>query len=256
MINRKLSLRKSALIVLSAMSLSAFAVGAKAANLVTNGSFESTTAGLGQLGSNTNATGWSSTGYGFLFTPGSADTTGAFSPLFSAFVKLWGPGTGSANGLPATSPDGGNYVALDGDATVAGASSVSQTLTGLTVGQPYAVSFYTAAAQQFGFTGTTTEGLTVGFGGATQNLDITTAANPLPSKGFSGWTKETLSFTATSSSATLSFLAYGTPTGAPPFSLLDGVSVTAVPEAPIFSLNTIFVLGLGAGLRWKFARKK
>jgi hypothetical protein len=49
--------------------------------LVTNGGFEMTTNGNGQLGYNTNATGWSvvapSGSYIFLFGPGTADTTGA-----------------------------------------------------------------------------------------------------------------------------------------------------------------------------------
>jgi hypothetical protein len=252
MISRKLGLRKSAIIALSAISLSAFAVGAKATNLVTNGGFESTTNGAGEFDSHTTATGWSSTGYNFIFAPGTADTTGSYTPQFNAFLTLWGPNNGSANGLPATSPDGGNFVAADGAFEQ---GPITQTLTGLTAGDKYYVSFYAAAAQQSGFTGTTTEGWTVGLGGATQNVDITTAADPLPSKGFSGWKKETLTFTATSSSQVLSFLAYGTPSGEPPFSLLDGVSVSAVPEAPIY-IGAIVALGLGAGLKMKSARKK
>jgi hypothetical protein len=45
--------------------------------------------------------------------------------------------------------------------------------------------------------------------------------------GFSGWQLQTFDFTANSTSELLSFLAVGTPTGVPPFALLDGVSLTA-----------------------------
>jgi hypothetical protein len=240
MISRKLGLRKTAIIAFSAISLSAFAVGAKATGLVSNGSFESSTNGAGQLGYNTTATDWSTTGYNFLFTPSSI-STGVTSQYGN--LKLAGAIT--------PSPDGGNFVAADGAFSV---GPITQTLTGLTAGKKYYVSFDVAAAQQKGYAGTTTEGWTVGFGGVTQNVDITTAANPLPNQTFSGWTKKTLTFTATGSSQVLSFLAYGTPTGQPPFSLLDGVSVT-VPEAPIY-IGAIVALGLGAGLKMKSARKK
>ena len=67
---------------------------------VVNGSFETTTNGTGQLGYNTNATGWTNVvnggvdGYNFLFAPGTADTTGATG--VDGNIKLWGPGDGSA----------------------------------------------------------------------------------------------------------------------------------------------------------------
>ena len=48
---------------------------------------------------------------------------------------------------------------------------------------------------------------------------------------------ESFTFTATSGSEALSFLAIGTPTGVPPFSLLDGVTmVAAVPEPETWAL--------------------
>ena len=46
---------------------------------------------------------------------------------------------------PGPSPDGGNYVAIDGGANYA--VPFTQTVTGLTPGQGYAISFYQAAAQ-------------------------------------------------------------------------------------------------------------
>lgn len=101
---------------------------AHAANLVTNGDFETTTAGNGQLGFNTNATGWATTGYNFVFAPGTADTTGANG--VDGNLTLWGPGNGSTSGLTA-SPAGGNFVAADGAYIVA---PIMQTIGGLTTG--------------------------------------------------------------------------------------------------------------------------
>src|SRR5271169_1058674 len=100
---------------LLAVSLMAGEAGQARADIITNGDFELTTNGNGQLGFNTNAVGWSmpanSSSYTFLFAPGTADTTGANGQY--GFLGLWGPGNGSANGLPAASPTGGNFIAQD-----------------------------------------------------------------------------------------------------------------------------------------------
>src|SRR5580692_11197570 len=135
----------------------AFAVSAKA-DLVTNGSFENN-AGTGQLNDTTTAVGWTSApsggvaGYNFLFGPGTADTTGASGTQYGN-LKLWGPNGGSANGLPASSPDGGYFVAADSDFESA---TISQTINGLTVGRQYTVGFWWAGAQQSGFIGISTD---------------------------------------------------------------------------------------------------
>ena len=56
-------------------------------------------------------------------------------------------------------------------------------------------------------------------------------------------------FQASAATQTLSFLAVGTPNGAPPISFLDGVSMTAVPEpASLASMGT-GLLALGGVLR-------
>ena len=71
-----IQIRKITLALAAASALSA--LSAQAANLVVNGGFEATTNGKGQLGFNTNATGWTNVnGYTFLYAPGSVDSSGA-----------------------------------------------------------------------------------------------------------------------------------------------------------------------------------
>lgn len=196
-------------------------------NLVQNGDFElASKQGSYQINSSDYTdgpvvTGWTTTGYNFIFTSGTADSTGATGQYGSLY--LWGPGNGSANGLPATSPSGGNYIAADGAYNV---GAISQTISGLTPGEAVAVSFWWAGAQQYGYDGDTTEQWRVSLGGDTQYTPVVDNA----SHGFTGWMKETFVFIATQTTEVLSFLALGTPEGVPPFSLLDGVTVTAVPE--------------------------
>lgn len=236
---------------LTAAAGAALALGsaqtASAVNLVSNGDFESNT-GNGQLGFNTTATAWTTSGYNFLFAPGTADTTGA-SGVYGG-LTLWGPGNGSVNGLPATSPSGGYYVAADGAFDV---GAIQQNINGLTVGSRYTVSFFWAGAQQSGFTGPTTDNWTVSLGGNSQ----TTSTISLPSHGFSGWMSQSFTYTATSTSEVLSFLATGTPSGVPPFALLDGVSmVAAVPEpSTVVAGASALLLLVGGGLRRVFRQK-
>lgn len=211
-------------------------LNANAQNLVTNGDFELTTRGSDlQLGFNTDAVGWTTTGYNFIFSPGSADTSGAVGQYGA--LSLWGSNNGGISLIPSSSPSGGNFVGADG---AFGVSPISQTLAGLTIGNEYEVSFYWAGAQQSGFTGDTTEKWQVSLGGQT----ISTSTYSLPSHEFSGWMNEVFTFTADSVNPVLSFLAVGTPDGLPPFSLLDGVSVVAVPEASTCLMGALFCCGL------------
>ena len=213
-------------IVAAGLALAAAAAPAGAVNLVVNGGFEATTNGLGQFDNNTQANGWSSAGYNFIFgsDPG-AVVFGQYGGL-----ALYAPSNGTANGFTA-SPDGGNFVGADG---AFGVAAVEQTITGLTAGKDYVVKFYWGGAQQLGFTGENTEQWEVSLGGAPSQF---TAIYVNPTAGFSGWRAESFTFTATGSSAVLSFLAHGTPDGVPPFSVLDGVSLNAaVPEAATWAM--------------------
>ena len=201
-------------------------------DLVQNGDFEMTTAGGGQLGYNTDATDWTTTGYNFLFPSGSADTTGVIGS--DGNLQLWGPNNGSANGLPASSPDGGNFVAMDGDYETA---PITQTISGLTAGQTYVVSFDYGYAQQAGFLGDTNQNITVCLG--TSCATTPTLTNP--SQGFTGWFTASYDLTADGTSDVLSFLAFGS-VPVPPFALVDSVSLNAVPEP-----STWAMMGLGFG---------
>jgi len=254
---------KIAIAAFSAIALSVFAFSTQAANLVSNGGFETTTGSStgGQLGYNVTATGWSVPSptssppgsYAFLFTPSATPTTsgtnadnGGVTGQYGN-LQLWGPGNGSANGL-ILSPNGGNFIGADGPYQP---GAISQTIAGLTVGATYNVSFYYAAAQQYNYTGSTGSDWTVGLGGSPTQ---TTALLSIGSKGFSGWHSDTLTFTATSASEVLSFLAGGNGgSSLPPFALLDGVSMTQV-TTPI-PAALFFVAPALAGV-FGFSRRK
>lgn len=213
--------------------LTCVAAQATPVNLVVNGGFETTTKGTGQIDALTTATGWTSKGYNFVFAGATADKSGTTGTYGN--ITLWGPQNGAANGL-GPSPLGGNFLAADGAYDVA---PITQTINGLVIGQQYNLSFYWAGAQQSGYNGAQTEQWVVSLG----NQTISTAVYQNTSHGFSGWMQENFTYTATSTSEVLSFLARGTPTGVPPFSLLDGVSLTAAVPEP--STSALFLAGFG-----------
>jgi hypothetical protein len=235
---------------------SAWANTSYGVDYVINGSFSLTSNGTGQLTYNTLATDWTNNGdgagndgYNFLFAPGTADTTGATG--VDGNLKLWGPNDGSANGLPATSPDGGNYIAADGVYEV---GTITQVITDLTLGYEYTVGFWWAGSQQEGFNGATTEWWDVTLGDQTQQTTIVSN----PNHGFTGWQYVSFNFVADASdtnSPLLTFLAGGTPAGVPPFSLLDGVNLYQTPEPTTYALIGLGLLGIPAAARLRKRRK-
>ncbi len=174
-------IRKLALTGFAALALSTMAVSAQASSLITNGDFETTTAtGSTQFksginGSNVAGTGWN-IGAGsagihptltFLTFPGTDGTSTAGTSLDGKTVStlhLWDKNYSANPGknyIPQTSPVGGNFIVADGGFQL---TTLYQSVSGLTAGQKYELTFYQAAGQLYGFTGATKEQWQVTFG--------------------------------------------------------------------------------------------
>jgi hypothetical protein len=111
------------------------------------------------------------------------------------------------------SPDGGNFVSLDGDPTAGARQSLSQMISGLTAGETYHLTFDWAATQsEFvnggagEWSGATTNEIQVSLGGGAPQ---DTATVDVASQGFTGWKTASMTFTATSASELLSFVSLG-----------------------------------------------
>jgi PEP-CTERM motif len=133
-------------------------------------------------------------------------------------------------------------------------------------GHTYTLTFDYAAAQQFDYDGNTIDDWVVTLGGQT----IATTSIKVHSHGFSGWFTDSVSFTYDGGGQNLGLLSFAnlgmggcsadfkncapvdpTASGGPPFSLLDGVSLTgSAPEPSTWAMMFIGFAGLGfAGLR-------
>ncbi len=263
---------------LTALTAFALALGVGSAaeaagpNLVTNGSFNTlnpagansapTASGIEVDGAFNDAnavTGWTSAGgttYNIYFYGNGLETggAGALDP-----ANRWGEDGQRPNvNFTGNSPDGGAYMVLDGDPGFSGA--LSQTITGLTSGNIYKLTFDWAGGELYDRTGFFTSQLQVNFGGApaqfTANYSNTNPPNGnLCNKcgtpgSFSGWSQVTMYFKADGPSDVISFLSIGTPAAnLPPVAFLDGVSLTAVPEPAVWGLMVLGFGGAGAMIR-------
>jgi hypothetical protein len=138
----------------------------------------------------------------------------------------------------------GDFFAV-GAATDAGyREGISQTISGLTIGQNYAISFQQANGllfDQASYVGAgTVGGWEVLIDGISVLSSPSTNDNSVPFPAFTTeWSPASALFEATATSQTIEFLAYGGSGVNPTFQFLDSVSVDAVPE-PSTSLLVVF----------------
>ncbi|MGH8184882.1 MAG: hypothetical protein ACREPH_14595 [Rhodanobacteraceae bacterium] len=229
-------------------------------NMVNNGDFSTATPpynGPTQFNDNTGNCGFGS--WGGEFVSGWTTNTGGYG--------IWYPSATAASTVQACTrygntgnqflpaavtapPTGsGTFIALDGQSNLE--TWISQTVSGLTSGAKYTVSFWWASTQEMSRTGATTEQFQVSLGGQS----FLTGVNSIGTHGWAPWAHNSFTFTANSASEMLQFLSIGTPANEPPFALLSNVSMTqSVPEPPELALFGGGLLGLG--LMTVFARRR
>jgi hypothetical protein len=233
--------RTLALTLLSALAGAAMAVAgpitsASATQFISNGGFEdsSYTDSTPFSGPSVPAKDWSSNGNWVMFCSGSG-------------IRCDDPHTnGSLYPTVPLSPQGGNFIGMDGTSGYDG--SLSQTISGLKTGEQLTLSFYMATAQQCCNALVTSDQVIATLGGET----FTTPRISTPAGGSTPWTLYSTTFTYDGTGNILTFLNSGT--GEPPFALIDGVSLTTaapgpVPGSGLLGLAVLALAGLYSRMR-------
>jgi hypothetical protein len=160
---------------------------------------------------------------------------------------LWGIGYDDGSGTVTVAGHGRQFVTLGGGFTANGTGSWQQTLTGLTPGAIYALTFLMASEGTF----SGSQSITVDFPAGSSSGAKTFTAPPSPANYWRAWTQETEDFVATGSSATLRFSA----TTQYDVGLDNVIVVSAVPEPSPLALAgaAAGVIGLGA---WAQRRRR
>jgi hypothetical protein len=223
--------------------------------------------------------GWTGgSGLIYIDAPGTS-TTSPVTACGTTYLSTWG--------CPSTLAIAGGYNEVQADGNPYYESGFNYTVTGLTPGQTYTLSFYQAASQQGpnsgAFTGATTEQWIVALG--TSGLEVTClscgpynptyasdeaeyadsdpdasiATTPLmstPSGGLTNWQYVSINLTADATTDVLSFLAWGddgTTANLPPMVFLTGVNSPAglAPPPGVPEPTTLGLFGaalLGLGV--------
>ena len=158
---------------------------------------------------------------------------------------------------PSPMTTSGQYFFIaDGDFTNGVDALISQVISGLSIGSPYQLSFDWGASVCTVVPPCDTlppfnSGWDITFGSNADSVN----SGPVPFQSFSGWKTYSNIFTATATSQTLSFLSKGGPSGVPPLSLLDNVSLTmADAPGPLGILGVATAFGYSRRLRRRIGR--